>query len=138
MPHIRCGLRLVAAVLAVSLFPAGAYAQQAPMLPQAAPGLRLPTIVASAAAAADWATTYHALKNYHVRELNPLLRPWESSPGKLVSAGAVMDAAAFSAWNMALGKRHPKIAAAGLWAMAGFRTYLAIHNMRNTRQAARR
>jgi hypothetical protein len=30
------------------------------------------------------------------------------------------------------------MAAAGLWAMAAFRTYLAIHNMRNTTKAERR
>jgi hypothetical protein len=128
-PHRR--LRPAAALLVVCLLPATASAQESP-------NLRLPTIVASAAAAADWATTYHALKNYRVREVNPLLRPWESSPGRMITAGAAMDAVAFSAWNMAMGKRHPRAAAAGLWAMAGFRAYLAIHNMRNTRQAARR
>ena|SRR5688572_25873275 len=130
MPNIPQGWRLLAACLVVCLVPASAVAQDS--------RLTLPTIAASAAAAADWSTTYHALKNYRVREVNPLLRPFESSPGKLVTMGALMDGAAFSAWNMTMGKRHPRIAAAGLWAAAGFRTYLAIHNMRNTRKAARR
>jgi len=31
-------------------------------------GLKLPTFAASTAAAADWASTYHALKHYRVRE----------------------------------------------------------------------
>ena len=130
MPYLLPGCRLLAAFLVVCLLSAPAVAQDS--------RLTLPTIAASAAAAADWASTYHALKNYRVREINPLLRPFESSPGRLVTMGAVMDGAAFSAWNMSMGKRHPRIAAAGLWAAAGFRTYLAVHNMRNTRKAARR
>jgi len=100
--------------------------------------LKLPTIAASTAAAADWASTYYALKNYHVREMNPLLQPWQNNPGQLVSMGAVMDAGMISTWNMTMGQKHPKIAAVGLWGMAAFRTYLAVHNMRNTTRAARR
>jgi hypothetical protein len=132
MPYIRSARRLAAALLIVCALPAPGLAQEA------SPALKWPTIAASAAAAADWATTYHALKNYQVREVNPLLRPWQETPGKLVTAGAVMDTVAFSAWNVTMGRRHPKIAAVGMWAMAGFRTYLAIHNMRNTRRAAKR
>ena len=100
--------------------------------------LRLPTMAASIAAGADWASTYHALTFYKVREVNPLLRPFESSPGRLVTVGAAMDGAAFTAWNLTVGRKHPKIAAAGLWTMAAFRGYLAIHNLRNERRAARR
>lgn len=132
MAHIIRGRTAIAALLILCASPIPALAQET------APDLRLPTIVASAAAAADWATTYHALKNYQLREVNPLLRPWQETPGKLVTAGAVMDAVAFSAWNVTMGRRHPKIAAVGLWAMAGFRAYLAIHNMRNTQRAAKR
>jgi|SRR5688500_17770178 hypothetical protein len=134
MPHLRRSWRPTAVLLVVCLLPVSASAQALPERTS----LRLPTIAASAAAAADWASTYHALKNYRVREVNPLLQRFEDSPGKLVSVGAVMDVAAFSAWNLTMGKRHPRIAAAGMWAMAGFRTYLAIHNMRNTTRAARR
>ena len=132
MPHIIRGRRTLAAVLLVCLFPTPGLAQERN------PGLKLPTIVASAAAAADWASTYHALKNYQVREMNPLLKPWENNPGKLVTAGAIIDGIAFTTWNLTMGRRHPKLAVAGMWAMAGFRAYLAIHNMRNTRQAAKR
>ncbi len=124
----RCSLVL----LLVGLAPSWTFAQDLK------PSLRLPTIAASAAAAADWATTYHALQNYHVRETNPLLQRWQSSPGQLVTVGAAMDVAAISAWNLTMGRKHPRIAAAGLWAMTGFRAYLAIHNMRNTQLAARR
>jgi hypothetical protein len=104
----------------------------------AADDLRVPTIAASAAAAADWGTTYHALKYYRVREVNPLLRPFERDPGAMISLGAAIDAGVVSAWNLSIGRRHERIAVAGLWTMAAFRTYLAIHNLRNERRTARR
>jgi hypothetical protein len=126
------GWRLLAALFVVCLFPVVASAQDTNSR------LKLPTIVASAAAGADWASTYHALKYYQVRETNPLLQSFQQKPGKLVTVGAAIDAATFSAWNVTMGPRHPKIAAAGLWAMAGFRAYLAINNLRNERKAGRR
>ena len=126
----RWSRRLLAALFMVSIFPAVASAQET--------SLKIPTFAASAAAAADWASTYHALKYYKVREVNPLLSPFQSSPGSLVTMGAMIDAGAFSAWNLTVGRRSPKVAAAGLWGMAVFRTYLAIHNLRNERKAERR
>jgi len=122
--------RLLAALLMLCFVPAIAAAQDG--------SLRLPTFAASAASAADWASTYHALKHYKVREVNPLLRPFETSPGSLVTMGAMIDTGTFSAWNLTVGRRSPKLAAAGLWGMAVFRTYIAIHNMRNARKAERR
>lgn len=134
MPHLRPGWRRSAALLVVSLLilPGRALAQEPP------PRLKLPTFAASAAAAADWASTYHALTHYDLRETNPLLQSFQGSPGKLVTVGAAMDAAAFSIWNVTIGRKHPKIAAAGLWAMAGFRAYLVLHNLRNTQKVPRR
>jgi len=126
------GWRLLAAVFVVYLLPGVASAQDS------VSRLKLPTLVASAASAADWASTYHALKYYQVRETNPLLQPFQQTPGKLVTVGAAIDAATFSAWNLAMGPRHPRVAAAGLWAMAGFRAYLAINNLRNEGKAGRR
>ncbi|MBI4265123.1 MAG: hypothetical protein HY657_12175 [Acidobacteria bacterium] len=114
----------------VSFVPAVASAQDG--------GLKIPTVAVSAAAAADWATTYHALKHYQVREVNPLLRTLQESPASLVSVGALIDAGIVSTWNLTVGRRHTKAAAAGLWAMAAFRAYLAIHNLRNERKAERR
>jgi hypothetical protein len=122
--------RNAALVLCVSLLPGLAQAQSI--------SLRPPTIAASAAAAADWATTYHALKHYKLREANPLLQPLSRSPGPLVSIGGAIDVAAVSAWNLSIGRSRPQAAAAGLWAMAAFRSYLAIHNLLNERKAARR
>ena len=132
MPIIQRGWRLSAALLVLCLVPGLASAQDN------SNRLRLPTIAASAAAAADWASTYHALKYYNLRETNPMLQPFQSSPGQLVTMGAAIDAAAFSAWNVTVGRRHPRVAAAGLWAMAGFRAYLVVHNMRNERRVSRR
>jgi hypothetical protein len=122
--------RLLAVLLMLSICPAVAAAQE--------PSLKIPTYAASAASAADWASTYHALKYYNVREVNPLLTPFQASPGSLVTMGALMDVGAFSAWNLTVGRKSPKVAAAGLWGMAIFRSYLAIHNLRNTRKAERR
>lgn len=124
-------MRRYTAVLIACLLPAVASAQEASPL-------RIPTIAASAAAAADWTTTYHALSHYELRETNPLLQPWQGKPGPLVTAGALMDVGGITAWNLTVGRKHPRLAAAGLWAMAGFRSYLAIHNMRNMQRAERR
>jgi hypothetical protein len=123
-------IRNVVLVLCVSLLPNLAQAQSISLKP--------PTIAASAAAAADWATTYHALKYYKLREANPLLQRLSGSPGPLVSIGAAIDVGAVSAWNLSIGRSRPQAAAAGLWAMAAFRSYLAIHNLLNERKAARR
>ena len=134
MCSIRCGrLAALSVSLCVCLLPGSAFAQDSHVSP-----LRLPTIVAGAAATADWATTYHALTNYHVREVNPLLQPFNSSPGQLVSVGAAMDVGGVTAWNVLVGANHPRMAAAGLWTMAVFRSYLALHNLRNEQHAAHR
>ena len=105
---------------------------------QERPNLRIPTIALSAAAAADWATTYHGLKYYHLHETNPLLQPWQDSHGRLVTMGALMDVGIITTWNLTVGARHPRVAAAGLWATAVFRSYLAVQNLRNERRALHR
>lgn len=135
MLHILQGWRLVAAVFVVSLFTGLNNTASAQEL---RPSLRIPTTIASVAAAADWASTYHAMSNYHVRETNIFLQPFQKSPGKLVLVGAAIDAASFTAWNKMIGPRHPRLAATGMWAMAGFRAFLVVHNMRNTQKALRR
>jgi hypothetical protein len=141
MCHACAGRRPLAAGVVVSLaalllLPGIASAQDTRNAPR--PNLTLPTIAASAAAAADWATTYRGLANYRLREVNPFLRPLERQPGRMITVGAAIDSAAFSVWNVTVGPKHPKVAAAGLWGMAAFRTYLAIHNMRNMKKAERR
>lgn len=134
MPYIPRGWRLAAAAFVVSLLSAFIQVSSG-SAQELRPSLRIPTTIASVTAAADWASTYHAMSNYHVRETNILLQPFQKSPGKLVLVGAAIDAATFTAWNTVIGPRHPKVAAAGMWAMAGFRAYLVVHNLRNTQKA---
>ncbi len=126
------GWQLPAAVAVICLLPGLAAAQEQQK------SLKLPMFAASTAAAADWASTYHALKYYNLRETNPMLQSFQRSPGRLVTVGAAIDAAAFSAWNVTVGRKHPRVAAAGLWAMAGFRAYLVFHNLRNEQKVGRR
>ena len=47
-----------------------------------------------------------------------------------------MDVGAVTAWNLTVGKKKPRLAAAGLWAMTAFRAYLVVHNVRNIQKAA--
>jgi hypothetical protein len=98
----------------------------------------LPTKLFAAAASADWATTYHGIKHYRLRETNPLLRGMERTPAKMVLIGGAIDAGAVLAWNHAVGRNHPRLAAAGLWTMTAFRAYLALHNLRNVQRSERR
>ena len=130
------GWRLTAAVFVLSLLPG--IAASTASAQDLRPSLKIPTTIASVAAAADWASTYHALTNYHVRETNFLLQPFQGSPGKLVAMGAAIDVGTFTAWNTMIGPRHPKVAAAGMWGMAAFRTFLVFHNLRNETRALRR
>ena len=85
-------------LLIVFAFPGAARAQDRP--PQQS--LRLPTIAFGSAAMADWATTYHALKNYQVREANPVLRPFDHLPGRMVGLGAAIDVGMATGWNAAI------------------------------------
>jgi hypothetical protein len=125
--------RIVALCVFVGALPSLAAAQDA-----GSSSLRLPTMAAGAAAAADWGTTYYALKHFRLREVNPLLSPMQDAPGRMISVGAAMDVGLVSIWNLTLGRDHERLAAAGLWAMTAFRAYLAVHNLRNTKKAARR
>ena len=133
MLHSRFVRVLAAAVLVALLVPSMATAQE----PQRS-RLYWPTIAAGSAATADWITTYHALKFYKVRETNPLLKPLQASPGRMISLGGAMDLAGIAAWNAALTPKHEKLAVAGLWAMTAFRVYLAVHNHMNEHRAERR
>ena len=133
MLHSR-SVRVLAAALLVALFlPPLATAQE----PQRA-RLYWPTIAAGTAATADWITTYNALKFYRVQETNPILKPLQRTPAKMISLGGAIDLAGIAAWNGALGPKHEKLAVAGLWTMAAFRTYLAVHNHLNEGRAERR
>jgi len=132
MPNKRRLPILAAALLVATVVPSTAFAQQGQGR------LYWPTIAAGTAATADWITTYHALKFYKVQEQNPVLKPFQSNPGRMVSMGGMMDVAGVSAWNLTMGQKHDRMAAAGLWTMTAFRVYLAIHNHMNEHRAERR
>ena len=133
MPCNRRRRVLAAALLVATIVPSAASAQE----PQRA-RLYWPTVAASTAATADWVTTYHALKFFKVQETNPLLKPMQSTPMRMVSVGGVIDVAGVAAWNFTVGPKHDKLAAAGLWTMTAFRVYLAVHNHLNEHRAERR
>jgi hypothetical protein len=94
-----------------------------------AQSLKIPTAVFAIAAAGDWATTAVGLAG-GAREQNPLLKRFRRNPTSTVAAGALIDLAGVCLWNRAVGHHHPKLAVAGLYTAAAFRTYLAIHNLR--------
>src|SRR5678815_5913245 len=98
---------LAAALLVALVLPSTAAAQD-----QQRGRLYWPTIAATGAATADWITTYHALKFYRVREQNPLLKPMDHTPMRMVSVGGLIDVAGISAWNMTVGPKHEKVGAA--------------------------
>jgi len=130
-------LRVPAAALLVALIAPTIASAQQPQ--QQHPGrLYWPTIAAGTAATADWITTYHALKFYKVQETNPVLKPLQASPVRMISVGGIIDVAGVSAWNFTMGPKHDKLAAAGLWTMTAFRLYLAVHNHMNEHRAERR
>jgi len=134
MSHNRRLRVLAAAVLVAIIAPSTASAQQQPQQGR----LYWPTIAAGTAATADWITTYHALTFYKVQETNPLLKPLEASPKRMISVGGIIDVAGVSAWNVTMGPKHDKLAAAGLWTMTAFRVYLAVHNHLNEHRAERK
>ena len=86
--------------------------------------LNLPTAIFASAAAADWATTYHGVSSGKFAEGNPTIRQWQDHPAGMVAAGAAMDVGSVLLWRRLVGRRHRKIAAAGLYAVATFRMYL--------------
>jgi hypothetical protein len=133
MSHNRKVRVLAAALLVAVIVPSMATAQE----PQRG-RLYWPTVAAGSAATADWITTYHALRFYKVQETNPLLKPMQTSPARMVSVGGVLDVAGLAAWNFTVGPKHDKIAGAGLWTMTAFRVYLAVHNHLNEHRAERR
>ena len=133
MPHNRKVRVLAAALLVALIVPSAATAQDV-----SRGRLYWPTIAAGTAATADWVTTYHALKFYRVQETNPLLKPMQTTPAKMITVGGVMDVAGVAAWNLTIGPKHDKLAAAGLWTMTAFRVYLAVHNHLNEHRAERR
>ena len=91
------------------------------------PSLKLPTVVFTAGATADWITTYRNVTR-RGSEANPLLRPLREHPKALVATGAAMDVAGVLIWNHYMGRNHPKLGMIGLYVAAGARFYMAYKN----------
>jgi hypothetical protein len=94
------------------------------------PSLTIPTIVFAGAAVSDWAVTYHGLATHKFDEGNPLIRRWQHRPLLMVGAGAAIDVGEWLLWNRFVGREHPKLAVAGLYAAAVYRSYLAGRGLR--------
>lgn len=93
-----------------------------------AQGLVVPTAVFATASAADWTTTYRS----PMKETNPLISKLQGRPALMVATGAGIDVAGTWAWNRYIGRRHRKVAIAGLYAAAAFRVFLAARNASGT------
>ncbi|MGE5357879.1 MAG: hypothetical protein ACM3NQ_02610 [Bacteroidales bacterium] len=99
-------------------------------------GLRTPIAIWAASVAADQTTTYLFSSRYSgvLHERNFLIRGLDQHPAALVAAGTAIDAATgWLAYRLLRG--HPRIATAVFLAAAGYRSYLAIYNMRMMRRA---
>lgn len=107
----------------------------APGAAQESSSLTVPTIIFAGASAADWATTYRNLSPYG-HESNPLLLVFHDRPAPTVLAGAALDGVGAWAWDRYVGRRHPKLAAVGLYAASGFRVFIAARNASRLRNFA--
>ena len=107
------------------------------LMTPAAPTLKTPLAVWAGAVAADQITTYWFSSQYgdQIREANPLIRPLDRHPFLLVATGAAIDAASGWAAFRFLGPRHPTLAKIVFYGAAGYRAYLAAHNIRMMRLA---
>jgi hypothetical protein len=102
-----------------------------------ATSLRLPTAMYLASASADVATTVYC-QSAGCREDNPMVN-WLEPRGTTIMlvAGESADLAGLWAWNRFIGRKHPKLAAIGLYAASGVRFAIAARNVREGRQQRR-
>lgn len=89
--------------------------------------LKLPNSIFAAAATADWVSTYQFIQR-GANETNPLINRMQTKPALMIASGAAIDVAGLWAWNRYVGEKHPRLAAVGLYAAAGFRIWLAARN----------
>jgi len=89
--------------------------------PAHAQSLKTATYVFTASAAADWATTYAFLDRRAATEGNPLLQWTHNDPAATVAAGVAIDVAGLYVWRRFVGRKHPRLAAVGLYATAALR-----------------
>lgn len=123
--HMRALLLTVALLLPVT-----ATAQESTRL-------KLPTTVYLVAITADKATTLNCTLRPGCWEDNPMYRWADKSGGPLlqmtVSTG--VDLVSIWAWNKTVGRKHPKLAALGLYSMAAIRATVAARNYARVRRS---
>lgn len=132
--------RIAFAVLVVLLGSSKLFAQESE-------SLKKPIIVFSAAAAADWITTYRSHSTFRnctdhfcggAREERNVLISNIKQPAKMVLAGAAIDAASIFLVNKMLGKKHPRVARALFYGAAAYRGFLAARNETTLRSSQAR
>ena len=123
-------MHMRALLLALVLLPATATAQESPRL-------KLPTTVYLVAITADKATTLNCTLRPGCWEDNPMYRWADKSGGAplqmAVSTG--VDLVSIWAWNKTVGRKHPKLAAFGLYSMAAIRATVAARNYARVRRS---
>ena len=116
--------------IACSAFCGAGHGHMKAVLVSVAPPARTPsrhaTLTFGAAAAADWATTFHSLEFHHGREKDPIIS-WAPTPATTIAAGAMLDVAAFMLWRR-FTSGHPRLANTGLYLASGFRVWVAGRN----------
>lgn len=127
LPWTRWIMGMILVILLVAMFSCPAAAQERQ------PSLKIPSAIFLTSAAADWTTTYRVGAVGGV-EVNPLYSWAEPNQKLIVMTGVASDVAGLWMWNRFVGRKHPKIARAGLIGMSGFRFYLAVHNERLRRR----
>lgn len=95
-----------------------------------AQSLRTATVVFSVVAASDIATTQYGIERGSIVESNPLLSHWQSQPMIMSMVAMSADMAGVTLWNRFMGRRHPKVAVIGLYAMTGVRAYFLSKGLR--------
>jgi hypothetical protein len=112
-------MRIIAAVILLTVASA-AQAQESSSLKRA-------TAVYAAAGTLDvLSTAAFVLRGGH--EGNPILSPLQDKPVVMLTVGVAGATGGVWAWNRYVGRKHPKIAAAGLYVAAGAHLYLAARN----------
>ena len=97
--------------------------------------LRLATAVYAIAGALDVASTAaFVLRGGH--EGNPLLAPLQKQPALMLAAGVATSVTSVWAWNHFVGRKHPKLAAAGLYAASAAHVFLVANNYKKHRDRA--
>jgi hypothetical protein len=131
--------RIAATLIFALLCATAVSAQSAPESPAPAPNrsLKMPVFVWAAAVATDQITTFRFASAYGgvIHEENPLTHGLESRPALLVATGTAVDAA--TGWlAYRLLRNHPRLGRLAFYGAAGYRAYLAVHNIRMMQQAA--